>query len=182
MVGWITIGGTYINYPVLQSPDRPNYYLYRDFYGKYYPASASYRPGSLYAGETYDVHTPSDITVIHGHNMRDSSMFGSLLYYLQKSFYKSYPSFTFDTIYEERTYDIIAVFRTSVTPGKGFDYYSMVNASNAKEFNKFVENCKKLSLYDTGVSAEYGDKLLLLSTCEYTLENGRFVVVAKLRQ
>lgn len=48
------------------------------------------------------------------------------------------------------------------------------------EFNAYIEKCKSLSLYDTGVTAEYGDKLISLSTCEYSRNNGRLVVVAKL--
>lgn len=44
---------------------------------------------------------------------------------------------------------------------------------------EYVAKCKELALYDTGVSAEYGDKLITLSTCEYSAQNGRLVVVAK---
>ena len=50
---------------------------------------------------------------------------------------------------------------------------------NEEEYNDFVNNCKKSSIYDTGVTANYGDQLLTLSTCEYSQEDGRFVVVAK---
>lgn len=61
-----------------------------------------------------------------------------------------------------------------------FKYYHFVDAENEDEFNAYVEKCRELSLYDTGVSAEYGDKLISLSTCEYSRTNGRLVVVAKL--
>ena len=63
---------------------------------------------------------------------------------------------------------------------KGFKYYHFVDAAGEDDFNAFVSQCKALALYDTGVSAEYGDKLLTLSTCEYSRANGRMVVVAKL--
>lgn len=179
LVGWIKIEGTKVDLPVLQTPDRPNYYLYRDFYGNYQSEDLDFRPGSLYVGEAFDVFTPSDNVVIYGHNMRDYSMFGCLLYYDKEGFYKYQPTFTFDTLYEEHTYQIFAVFRTSANPGEGFAYHTFVNAANAAEFDKFVSTCKELSLYDTGVTAQYGDKLLTLSTCEYTQDNGRFVVVAK---
>ena len=58
-------------------------------------------------------------------------------------------------------------------------YYEFTDAENASEFDAYVAKCKELSLYDTGVSAEYGDKLISLSTCEYSRNNGRLVVVAK---
>lgn len=59
-------------------------------------------------------------------------------------------------------------------------YYDFVHAEREEEFNAYVKTCKELSLYDTGVTAEYGDKLITLSTCEYSAANGRLVVVAKL--
>ena len=62
---------------------------------------------------------------------------------------------------------------------EGFHYYDFVNAENENEFNAYVEKCKELVLYDTGVTAEYGDRLITLSTCEYSAQNGRLVVVAK---
>ena len=49
-----------------------------------------------------------------------------------------------------------------------FKYYEFTDAENAAEFDAYVAKCKELSLYDTGVSAEYGDKLISLSTCEYS--------------
>ena len=60
-----------------------------------------------------------------------------------------------------------------------FKYYHFTNADTPEEFTAFVDQCKELSLYDTRVSAEYGDKLITLSTCEYSRTNGRLVIVAK---
>ena len=57
-----------------------------------------------------------------------------------------------------------------------------MDAADAAEFNSFLSTCQSLALYDTGVSAEYGDKLITLSTCEYSRSNGRMVIVAKLVQ
>ena len=48
-----------------------------------------------------------------------------------------------------------------------------------KEYNEYVNNVKKASIYDIETTAKYGDQLLTLSTCEYSQEDGRFVVVAK---
>ena len=111
--------------------------------------------------------------------MRDGSMFTQLKYYRQADFRNENPYIFFDTLTELHTYEIIAVFVTTASVGEGFSYHSFVDAENEKDFNDFVAKCKKLALYDTGVSAEYGDKLICLSTCEYTRVNGRLVVVAK---
>ena len=86
----------------------------------------------------------------------------------------------FDTLSSLGEYEIVAVFKTVAYAESGFKYYHFVDAAGEDDFNAFVGQCKALALYDTGVGAEYGDKLLTLSTCEYSRTNGRMVVVAKL--
>ena len=85
----------------------------------------------------------------------------------------------FDTLTQLHTYKIIAVFKTTATEGKGFSYHTFVNAADQAEYDEYVNTCKELSLYDTGETAQYGDKLITLSTCEYSQSHGRLVVVAK---
>lgn len=171
-VGWIKIEDTKINYPVMQTPDAPNYYLKRDFYKKY----SSH--GSIYANELADLSAPSDNITLYGHKMRDGSMFAALLNYKSESFYREHQYITFDTLTEHHTYQIAAMFRTTAIVGEGFEYHTFVDG-NIITFNAFVEQCKALSVFDTGVSLSYGDKLLTLSTCDHSIDDGRFVVVAK---
>lgn len=173
IVGWMTIPGTNIDYPVMQTPNKTDYYLRRSFDKKY-----STR-GCLYARETCDVFTPGDNITIYGHRMRDGSMFARLDKYKEKEHFEEYPYIYFDTLTEMHTYKVMAVFLTTATVGEGFAYHSFENAADAAEFDDFVDRCKALSLYDTGVEAEYGDKLITLSTCDYYTTNGRLVVVAK---
>ena len=173
MVGWIEIEGTKLNYPVLQSPDEKDFYLHRDFDKK------TSNHGAIYVQENCDVWTPSDNVVIYGHNMKDGSMFATLLKYKKESYWQEHRFINFNTLLERHTYEIVAVFKTTATIGKGFDYHLFVEAEDAEEFDAYLKKIKKLSYYDTGVNAEYGDKLITLSTCEYTLTNGRLVVVAK---
>ena len=106
-------------------------------------------------------------------------MFHDLHGYYRESFWKEHQFIEFDTIYDHHTYQIFAVFKTNVSSSDFFPYHRFNNAESAEEFDEFVSKVKSLSFYDTGVSAEYGDKLITLSTCEYTLSNGRLVVVAK---
>ena len=173
LVGWIQIPGTEINYPVMQTPDRPNYYLTRNF------DKEDSAHGAIYVRETCDVNAPSDNVTIYGHRMRDGSMFYQLENYKKKSFFENNRYIYFDTLTEFHTYEIIAIFTTTATVGEGFAYHHFENAKNEAEFDEFVSTCKELSFYDTGVTAEYGDKLITLSTCEYSQTNGRLVVVAK---
>lgn len=173
MVGWIEIEGTKLNYPVLQTPDEKDFYLHRDF------NKENSNHGAIYVQENCDIWTPSDNVVIYGHNMKDGSMFATLLKYKKEEYWQEHRFIYFNTLLERHTYEIVAVFKTTATIGKGFDYHLFVEAEDEEEFNAYIERIKKLDYYDTGVTAEYGDKLITLSTCEYTLTNGRLVVVAK---
>ena len=122
---------------------------------------------------------PTDNVVLYGHRMRDRSMFAQLDKYEKKSFYEENPYIYFDTLTELHTYQVMAVFVTSAVKDQGFPYHKFVTAVDEEAFNNFVDGCKGWSLYDTGVDAVYGDKLITLSTCDYTIPEGRLVVVAK---
>ena len=173
MVGWIQIEGTKVDYPVMHTPQSPNYYLKRNFNGDYSEW------GCIYMREECDFNKPSDNVTIYGHNMNDGSMFGDLRKYNDVNFYKDHKYIFLDSLTEYHVYEIFSVFKTTANQGEGFAYHQMEDAANEKEFNTFVKTCKDLSFYDTGITPVYGDKLLCLSTCEYTLDNGRLVVAAR---
>ena len=171
-IGWLTIPGTVIDYPVMYRPDEENYYLKRDFYGNY---SAS---GSLFLSELCDP-ADSDNKIIYGHHMNSGKMFAALDEYKKRAFYEEHPLIYFDTLHREEVYQVFAVFCTAVYTGNDFSYYTFTRAEGKEEYDAYIMAVKERSLYDTGITAEYGDKLLTLSTCEYSRENGRMVVVAK---
>ena len=173
LVGWIRIDGTVIDYPVVQHIAEKDYYLERNFDKEYS------KHGCIYVREQCNVFKPSDNLIIYGHYKQDGSMFHDLHGYYKESFWKEHRYIEFDTIYEHHVYEIIAVFKTDVSSKNFYPYHKFNNAASAEEFNQYVSDVKSLSFYDTGVNAEYGDKLITLSTCEYTLNNGRLVVVAK---
>ena len=172
MVGWISIPDTLINYPVMQTKDNPNYYLKRNFNKEYSDL------GVPYVQENCDL-AASDNIIIYGHHIKGGKMFGSLDKYVFKNFYEKHKIIQFNTLSEQSQYEIIAVFKTVAYSVSGFRYYDFVNAEDEADFNAYVGKCKSLALYDTGISAEYGDRLLTLSTCKRFVENGRLVVVAK---
>ncbi|MBQ7346222.1 MAG: class B sortase [Oscillospiraceae bacterium] len=175
MVGWIEIPGTDISYPVVQTPDSPNFYLRKDFTNKKYATC-----GTIYVREDCDVWAPSDNLTIYGHNMSNGTMFADLHGYEDKAFWEGHKEIYFDTLYEFHTYEIFAVFISSAKLDEGaFPYHLFDDAEDAEEFDRFVANCKELSLYDTGITPQYGDKLITLSTCDKSIEEGRFVVVAR---
>lgn len=174
-VGWLTVEGTKIDYPVMQNED-DEYYLHHNFNGE------EDKYGCLYVKHIADVDTPGTNFIIYGHHMKDDSMFGDLDKYESESFYRKHGSISFDTLYEERTYEVIAAFRTQVTEEENdtaFKYYQFYQADTEEEFRYFYESVMGMSIYDTGTAAEFGDTFLTLSTCSGYAENGRFVVIAK---
>lgn len=171
-ISWLRIDGTGIDYPVMQSKDDPGFYLKHNFSKEYSRFGIPYMQANC--------GLSSDNIIIYGHNIKSKSMFNELTKYKDKDFYTTHKYITLDTLDEQRTYEVIAAFKTVADLDNGFQYYDFVNANTEEEFDAFVAKCKALSFYDTGATAEYGDKLLTLSTCEYSQKNGRLAVVAKL--
>lgn len=173
MVGWLQIPGTIIDYPVVQSPYQANFYLRRNFYKEYATC------GTIYAREKCDINKPSDNITLYGHNMGNGTMFADLHKYKDKTFWENNKYVHFDTLTEYHTYEIFAVFNTTADLTKGFSYHVFDDAADAAEYNKFVSTCKILSFYDTGITPQFSEKLITLSTCDKSIEEGRLVVVAR---
>lgn len=174
MVGWIQIEDTAIDYPVVQSPYEMNFYLRRNFYKE--DATC----GTIYVREACNVEQPSDNVTVYGHNMRNGTMFADLLKFKKKAFWDEHRYVNFDTLHEYRTYEIFAVFQTTADLTKGFSYHIYDTFATEKAFNEYVSTCKNLSLFNTGITPVYGEKLLTLSTCDKTISDGRLVVVCRL--
>lgn len=175
MAAWIQIPDTVIDYPVMWTPRDENYYLYRDFEGK------DNKNGSLILDTDSSVDPLTTNLIIHGHNMRSGAMFGNLTDYESEEFCQEHKQITLFTEECQRNYEVIAVFRSQVfkKTDNVFKFYKFFQADTPEEFDDFYNNIKEMSLYDTGVTAEFGDRFLTLSTCVYHVEQGRFVVVAK---
>lgn len=175
MAAWLQIPGTEIDYPVMWTPEDENYYLYRDFDG------SENKNGSLILDTDSSLAPLTTNLIIHGHNMRSGAMFGNLTDYESKDYYKEHKQIILYTEECQRNYEVIAVFRSQVykKSDEVFKFYKFFQADTQEEFDDFYHNIKELSLYDTGVTAQFGDHFITLSTCVYHVEQGRFVVVAK---
>lgn len=175
MAAWLKIEGTKIDYPVMWTPRDENYYLYRSFEGK------DDNNGCLILDTDSSLDPLTTNLIIHGHNMRSGAMFGTLTDYEKQDFAREHNIITLYTKERERRYEVIAVFRSQVyrKTDQVFKFYKFFQADTQEEFDDFYQNIKALSLYDTEVTAEFGDNFITLSTCVYHVEQGRFVVVAK---
>ncbi|MCR4754624.1 MAG: class B sortase [Lachnospiraceae bacterium] len=174
LVGWLSIPGCDIDYPVMQTSNN-EYYLDHNYNQDYD------KNGSLFMDKDCTPAFPNDNMIIYGHHMKSGKMFGNLNRYAKQDFWEKNPNFNFDTIYETGTYAVMYVFRSRIYAQDEivFKYYQFIDASSADEFDSNMDAMADMSLYDTGVTAVYGDRLITLSTCDSSEDAGRFVVVAK---
>lgn len=172
LVGWVKIEGTKIDYPVLQTPDDPNFYLKHDFDKK----TSVY--GAPYVAEECDLSQDCKNIVIYGHHMKNGSMFASLDEYLDPAYREAHPIVQFDTLEEYGDYEVMAVFAINAADPDN-PLYRYISGANEEVFGEYVSYVQQHSAYDMGVTAEWGDHLLSLVTCEYTHKDGRLIVVAK---
>lgn len=172
LVGWVKIEGTKIDYPVLQTPDDPNFYLKHDFDKK----ASVY--GAPYVAEECDLSQDCKNIVIYGHHMKNGSMFASLDEYLDPAYREAHPIVQFDTLEEYGDYEVMAVFAINAADPDN-PLYRYISGANEEVFGEYVSYVQQHSVYDMGVTAEWGDHLLSLVTCEYTHKDGRLIVVAK---
>ncbi|MBQ1302793.1 MAG: class B sortase, partial [Firmicutes bacterium] len=169
LAGWLTIPGTPVDYPVMYTPNDRDYYLRRAF------------DGSDAASGTLFIATPwtEGHTLVYGHHMKNGTMFSDLIHYQDKAFYDDHKIVHLDTLEGYGQYEIVIVFKTVAYSNAAFNYFDYINFDTQEVFDKYISTCKSLQLYDTGVEAQYGDKLITLSTCEYSKKDGRLVVVAR---
>lgn len=175
LVGWITIEGLGINYPVMQNSD---YYLKHNF-SKTYSAY-----GAPYLDQYNKVHPLDDNTTIYAHSMRrDDQMFTNLKEYKSIDGFKKNPIIEYDTLYANYKFKVYAVFITNGTASGDNGYlfnYPTSNFVSDEAFVGYVEQLNQRALYTTGVDIEVGDKLITLSTCTYDFTEARLVVVGRM--
>lgn len=187
LAGWLTIDGTVIDYPVMQTMENESYYLSYDFYGEPNKNGCLILDTDSIAGtgtkacDYANGTAPSTNLIIHGHTMKSGEMFGNLKLYADAEYGAEHSIICFDSLYEERRYELIAVFYSQVyyESDDVFKYYKFFQADTQEAFDDWYTNIREMSLYDTGVTAQPGDEFITLSCCAYHVKDGRFVVVGK---
>lgn len=174
LIGWIKIADTLIDYPVMQSTNN-DYYLNHNF------NQQQDNNGSIFIDSDCSIWPRSQNIILYGHNMKSGKMFGDLKKFKDEAFYEEHPYIFFDTLYDKGKYQIMYVFPDIVYDEAeiAFKYYQFIGANSQEEWDSAMNDMASKSMYDTGVTAKYGDKIITLSTCDYEKDAERFVVVAK---
>lgn len=173
-IGWISIDGTNLDFPVMYAPTNKDFYLRHDFNKEYSIYGVPY----LDEKTTLGANAESDNLIIYGHNMKTGTIFGCLTGYKKADYYQQHPYIEFDTVYGDAQYEVFAAFAIDVVNDTSFVYNQYIDMDE-ESYNAYVEEVCRRSDVDTGIRPAYGEQLLTLSTCEYSTDNGRFVVVAR---
>ncbi len=176
IAAWITIAGTKINYPVMYTGLKDNdKYLQKNIKGE------RDTHGMLFASYMTPKRKITYNTVIYGHNMKDGTMFTDLTKYASKSFYNTHKYVKFSTQGYNYVYEVVEVARVSCKSGSKdrMIYQRFCQLNNKKTFKKWQKQVAKNREYKCSGKYKRTDKLMMLSTCEYTKENGRFIVICK---
>lgn len=169
-VAWLEIPNTDIDYPIMQKKNDPEYYLRRNYKGEY-----SYS-GTPFLDSKCNIAASQNL-IIYGHNMKDGTMFSNLMKYKDTEYCKQHHTIYLtidDTVYEYELYAVCKVFNDD-------GWYTFTEQTSKETFNELISHIQNKSLYKSDETAEYGDNFLTLSTCEYSQENSRLIVIAKRR-
>ena len=164
-IGWICIEDTAVNYPVMHTPMDPERYLNRNFEKAYSTAGVPFLEGIC--GEA------CDNLILYGHNMRNGTMFSQVTEYRDPEFAAAHPVIQLETAQGLKEYTVFAVVQLKDTD----DWYGFHQAAHSTEFDQMVATMQERSLYDSGLTPQYGQQLLTLSTCYGSAKNDRIVVI-----
>ena len=171
LTGWLTIPGTVIDYPVMQTKTDNDYYMDHDFDGNENPHGALFLDFNCQAQE-------SDNLIIYGHHMKDGTMFQNLMLYKDGDFCRSNGTIWYKTTEESTRYQVVFVMLLSAADAEKFPYYKCTDLSNEQIYQGYLKQCSRYATWSAEKLPDYGTRLLTLSTCEYSRTDGRLVVVA----
>lgn len=172
---WIEIPDTKFAMPVMYTPQDSEYYLYRLFDR----TDSSY--GTPFIDARCALVPRSENLIVHGHNMKDNTMFSPLMRYEKQDYFLAHPVIQFDTIYAAGMYEIFAVTleQLGAEDDAAISAAQFIDAPDDVAYAEYVQALKAQSLYDTGITPAQGDELLTLITCSFYGEDGRIAISAR---
>ena len=162
-----------VSLPVVQRQNDNEYYLTHDFSGE------EHAEGALFLDGLNRLSPEDDCLIVYGHNMHNGSMFGNLRSFLNRDFFRSHALVSFDTLYENHAYVPFAAFNASMDASSRNAVDIRRFAMDETEFDDFVALLRARSEFSVDVDVEYGDTLLLLVTCDYSNNDGRFILALR---
>lgn len=169
VIGWISVYGTDISYPLLQTEDN-------DYYLKYTWRKSRNAAGAIFADCRNEADFSDFNTVIYGHRMNDGSMFKKLHYYTDIAYWEAHPSIYITDSSGVRKYAIFAAYETGTA-----DTYK-IRIPDEGERGDYIDVCLEQSVIETGIAPGTEDHIITLSTCTGRGHSTRWVVQAVLTE
>lgn len=164
-IGWINIPNTYLNYPIMHTPNEPQKYIHKNFYGEFSYSGVPFMDNRC--------NLDSANLIIYGHNMDNGTMFATLCCFVNYDFYNSHKEIYLQTVDGLKVYKIFAVLKVTKTDS----WYKCIEVETEEKYNRLIADIKSRSLYQTSIEPQYKQQLLTLSTC-YGDNDGRLMVIA----
>ncbi|MEE0930852.1 MAG: class B sortase [Acutalibacteraceae bacterium] len=164
--GWISIAGTNISYPVMYTPNNPQKYLNRNFYGEYSQSGVPFLDSRCKEN--------SSNLIVYGHNMNNGTMFADLCNYTDYSYFTQYPTIVLENDKGAYAYTIFSVMKVKSDDS----WYRFITADTEKDYDSKIKYAKSHSLYDTGITPEYDKQFITLSTCYGGNSDNRILVLS----
>mgnify|MGYP001067073741 CR=1 FL=1 len=120
-IGWLSVDGTNISYPVMHTPPDPQKYLRRNFYGEYSQSGVPFIDGRCSLQSTN--------LIIYGHNMKNGTMFSDLKKYLDSEFLNAHRTVKFETVDGIRCFTVTEILRTDITDA----WYDRIAAEGGRQ-------------------------------------------------
>lgn len=168
-VAWLEIPGTDIDYPVMQKLGNPEYYLRRNYKGEY-----SYS-GTPFLDAGCSVSTSQNL-IVYGHNMKDGTMFSDLMKFKDLNYCMEHQDIKLTVGGIKNEYKLYAVCVVDSSDG----WYTFKGQVSEDNFTELISHIKNTSSYISNTEqAVYGDNFLTLSTCDYSSDTSRLILIAK---
>lgn len=166
-VGWLKVVDMDVNYPVMLTKQNPEFYLRRDFNKEYSYMGTPFMDANCNIGISKNL-------IIYGHNMKNGRMFAPLMKFKNKECFDEHQIIEFVTPNEKAIYHIVCVAKVKADDS----WYSFIEDSGESHYNERIKELYSKSLYHSDYEFGYNDEFLTLSTCEYSQNDGRLIVVA----
>ena len=164
--GWISILNTNISYHVMHTPNNPQKYLNKNYYGEYSQSGTPFLDSRC--------SVDSSNLIIYGHHMNNGTIFANLCNYANKPYRDEHPYIVLETKDGVFAYSVFAVLKVKSDD----EWYRFTSALTKNRYNSMVEYAKEKSIYETGITPKYGQQILTLSTCYGNNQNDRILVLA----
>lgn len=168
VVGWLRLEDSAIDYPVVLGEDN-------DFYLHHLADGTPNRAGCIMMDESNNGDFQDDVTILHGHHMRTGAMFGKLADYKKEAYYQTHKTIRLYTPAGDCDVEVFAAYTVN-----GYTFGYPTSFQDESEFDAFLRRALSSTPYETDVEVNYGDPILMLSTCAYSYEGARFVVLGKI--